>query len=224
MNLQTIRSEIQNRADDSSIGSTELDRWVNLGIKQWASRTDWPSLVEVDSSTTTTASTAEYSLPTDFKKMLSVRVSDAAGGTEVNSTEFSYVPYKLKNMSTAGNWYYLNPDDAKVGLIPTPATSGLTIYMKYYEIPADLTLTSDEPPFPESYHELCVFFALKKYWEKNDDFGKASYYDAEFENAIDQMKTDLLVRATGQLDRMKDVRELMGDDQPQQRNAINLGR
>jgi len=205
MILSTLRAEIEARTEDSSISSTQIDRWINMGIKQWANRADWPSLVEQDSTTTTTADTQEYSLPTDFKKMISVRISDSTGGTEPDATEYSFIEYKDKNISSQGMWYYLNPDDATIGLVPTPPTTGLTVYLKYYEVPADLTIVTEEPPMPETYHELVIFFAL-------------------FENMVDQMKLDLQVRSTGDLKRIKDVRETMTNNQPQQANAINLGK
>jgi len=223
MDLKTLRTEIQARTEDSSITSSQIDRWVNLGIKQWATRSDWLRIVEQDSTETTVAGTAEYDFPDDFKKMFGVRVSASVGGTESDATEYSFINFKNKNVDASGNWYYFNPE-GKVGLIPTPGTTGLTIYMKYYRIPVDLVADEDEPPFDVNYHELLVFFALKKYWETTDDFQKARYYDAEFENMIDHMKVDLLVRSTGQLGRVKDIRELLRDNQPQKRNAINLGK
>jgi len=218
VNLTTLRTEIQERAADSSLTSTVMDRWINMAIKQWATRADWPSNTEQDSTIPTVAGTVEYSLPSDFKKMISVRV----GSSEVDGDEFTFIEYKDKNISTQGMWYYLNPDDATVGLIPTPA-SVETVYLKYYEIPADLTVVTEEPPFPANYHELVIFFALKKYWEVNDDFEKSRYYDVEFEEMIDKMKLDLKVRATGQLKRIKDIRELNSLNNPQGINAINTG-
>lgn len=224
MDLTTLRNEIQIRADDTSLTDAKTDRWVNQGIKQWANRADWPSLVTTYELDTTVASTVEYSLEDDFKKMIGMRVGASAGETELDATEYSFINYKNKNVSSTGPWYYLNPSNAKYGLVPTPTTTGLPIYYKYYKIPADLTTGTEEPPFPENYHELVVFFALKKYWESNDEFDKVLFYDAEYENTIERMKSDLLVRATGQLDRMKDVRELVGTDQPQKINAINIGK
>ena len=152
--------------------------------------------------------------------MLSVRV----GSSELLGNEYTFIDYDDKNKSDQGSWYYLNPDGATIGLIPTP-TSVETIYLKYYGVPDDITsaLPTAVPPFPENYHELVVFFALKKYWEVNDDFEKSRYYDVEFEEMIDKMKLDLKVRATGDLKRIKDIRELGGLNDPQGINSINLG-
>ena len=220
MILSEIWQEIRTRANDSSVTTEQMNTWINMAIKQATTRTDFPWATTEYSTDVTVASQVEYTLQTDFKKMISIRVGEASTTTELESTEYSYVDYKSKNVSTTGNFYYLNPATAKFGLIPTPTTAGLPIYLKYFAIPDSITTDSEKPPFPESYHELVIFFALKKYFEVNDDGQKALYYNAEFENMIELMKNDLLVRSTGQLSRMKDVRELVGTEQPQKFNGI----
>ena len=224
MDLETLRNEILTRTDDSSLDDTKMDRWINQGIKQWANRADWPYMITIYNTDTTTASTAEYSLQSDFKKMLSLRVGSSAAATETSADEYSYVDYEAKNVDTTGNYFYLNPTNDKYGLIPTPSTTGLPIFQKYYQVPDDLTATTSEPPFPENYHELCVFFALKKYWETSDEFQKVLFYDTEYENTIERMKADLLVRATGDLPRMKDIREFADLEHPQKLNSVQLGK
>lgn len=223
MTLSQIRLEVQNRAGDDTLSSSSIDLWVNLGIKQWAARGDWPSIIDIDSTQTTTASTIEYDLPSDFKKMISVRIEASASSGETDATEYSFVRYMNKNVDTTGNYYYLNPTNSKVGIIPTPQTTGLTIFQKYFHIPADIAAGTESPPFPENYHELVVFFALKKYFEQNDELEKSVYYHREFENMIEQMKIDLTIRSSGQLARMRDIRELTVDNQGQMINSVELG-
>lgn len=223
MTLIEIQSEVKYRSGDTGLSETNINRWVNLAIKQWAARADWPVLISNNSGNTTTASTIEYNLPSDFKKMLGVRVGASSTAIETDSTEYSFVDYKNKNVSASGNFYYLNPESATVGIIPTPATSGLPIFLKYYKIPADISTASQEPPFDDNYHELVVFFALKKYAESIDEFDKALYYNAEFENIIERMKSESFVRSTGSLLRMKDYREVMRDNQPQMINGVESG-
>lgn len=217
MNLVELRNEVQVRTEDSSLDSNKIDRWIDQGIKQWAGRFDWPSLITSYSGDTTTSGTTEYSLQSEVRKVISMRV----GTSETDSTEYSYIDYKNKNVSTNGNYYYIIGNS--YGLIPTPSTTGIGIFYKYYEMPSELA-EDEHPPFPEIYHELPVFFALKKYWEMSDEFQKSLYYDAEYENMIERMKTDLIVQSTGQLSRMKDIRELVQDNQPQKINSVSLGK
>ena len=223
MILGQIRQETKDRAGDSSLSLTSIDLWVNLAIKQISERRDWLWNLTTKSTDTTTVDVAETSLPSDFKKMLGLRVGESAGTTEVDATDYSFVDYKSKNVSTAGNYYYLNPTNSKYGIIPTPNATGLPVYLKYWKIPVDISVSTDVPPFPENYHEAVVFFALKKYWESADDFSKSLYYNAEFENMVERMEKDNL-RSTGHLTRVKDVRELVGIEHPQRLNSVELGR
>lgn len=219
MDLSQLRQELKNRSGDENLIASQSDLWFNLGIKQWA-KEDWPDTIAIDSSQTTSVSTNEYTLPTDYSKMLSVRVGASASSDETDATEFSFVRYENKNIATTGNLYYINPVSGKLGLIPDPITAGLPIFMKYQSIPADLTADSDEPPFPETYHEAILFFALKKYWETQDEFDKSIYYDTEWRNMMADMKTDLMKQSRGQLDRMKDIRELNVLNSPFSKNQI----
>lgn len=206
MQLTQLRQEIMARAGDNSITSTQLDRWINSAIQQWASRSSWYASTETKETDTTTSETTEYTLPTNFKRMLSVKIGGATTTTEDAATELGYVRYEDKDVSgTVG--YYINPADGTYGILPEPSVTGLPIFLKYYKTPAVLSGDTDTPPFSENYHELVIFFALKKYWEVSDDFGKASYYDREFENMIDQMKVDLVNNGVGSLPRVRDIRE-----------------
>ena len=40
---------------------------------------------------------------------------------------------------------------------------------------------------------------------------------------LDDMKTDMMKQSRGQLDRMKDIRETMWDNQPWKTNSVELG-
>lgn len=197
-----MRSEIIARAGDNALTSTQIDRWINLSIKQWATRSSWPENIAM-STTASVSGTQEYTLPTDIKRALMVKT----GTTEPDASELGYVDFNSKDSAITG--YYLNPVTGMLGIIPTP-TSVQNIYLKYYKTPADLTIITEEPPFPEDYHELCIFFALKKYWEMTDDFGKSNYYDSEYENMINQMKIDLPNIAVGSLPVMRDIRDFSG--------------
>ena len=81
MELSIIRTEIKNRAGDTSLDGTTIDRWVNMGIHQCLD--DYPFQAEIDSSLTTTASTQEYTLPSAVAKqrIISVRVGETITST-----------------------------------------------------------------------------------------------------------------------------------------------
>lgn len=219
MQLQEIYSEIQQRAGDNGLTQTQMGFWVNAGIQQWA-KDDYPDTLATDSSNITASGTTEYPLPSDTLKVLSIRVGSSSTATEDDATEYSFVRYENKNVDTTENVYYINPTNGKVGLLPQPTSSGLPIFIKYHATPATLSVLTDEPPFPKPYHEALIYFALKKYWETQDEFDKSIYYDTEWNRMLEDMKVDLLKQSRGQLGAMRDIRDLQYQNQPWTRNSI----
>ena len=217
MTLAQIISEVQSRVGGSTTDPTEaqVTTWVNLGNDHISNRSDWYWLKETLDTGTTTSGTAEYTLPTDFKRMLSVRVGSAAS-TETSADDYSYVNYADKNLFYDGlasmgdvGYYYINEADAKYGLIPTPATSGYKIYLKYWKTPDTVSAVSATPTLPVRYHEALVDFALANYWEQNDEMDKAVFYNTKLENWIERMRTETVNRSSGELSRIRDIRETM---------------
>lgn len=230
MTLSSIISEIQNRVGGSTTDPSEsqVTTWVNLGVKNIANRTDWPWTLTTYDTNTTTAGTQEYALQSDFKKMFSVRVGGASS-TETDASELTFLGYINKNIpysdwSSSTAAYYINPTNSKYGLIPTPAVTGDKIYQKYYKIPADISAVSASPLVPSEYHETLIDYSLANYWESRDELDKSVYYFTKFENGVEQMKNDLLSKSIGYLSRMRDIREIIGTEQPQQPNSIELGK
>lgn len=228
LTIQQIEQEVQVRSgNDTSTTGPTIDRWVNLAIGDVSARADWPWLIATKSTDTTTNGTQEYALPTDYKKMLSVRLGVAASTTEPNATELSFVRYEDKNVTGLNNCWYINPSNSTYGLIPTPTTTGLPVFLKYFKLPATLngsTTPTGTCPWPSNYDELAILYSLARYWEVNDDLQKMNNYLVQFENLCDRMKTDLFTRATGDLGRMKDYRELLSLDVPNTINQPGLGK
>lgn len=225
LTLQQIESEVQIRSgNDTSTSSQTIDRWVNLAVGDIAARADWPWNINTKSTDTTVNGTTEYTLPTDYKKMLSVRVGDSSSATETSATEMSFIRYEQKNTKNPNNMYYINSTNGKYGLLPTPQVTGLPIFLKYFSIPDVLVNPTDTCPWPSEYDELAILYSLARYWEVNDDLQKTNFYMVMFENLADRMKTDLMVRTTGDLGRMRDYRELISQTDPQDINPIGLGK
>lgn len=223
MTIQQIRAEVQSRVNDSSLTTPSIDLWLNLAIQDISRRADWPWNTDTKATDTTTNGTAEISLPSGYARMGSVRVGVASTTTEPNSTEYTYVDYDAKNVSTDGNYYYINQTTGKYGLIPTPTTTGLPVYLRFQSVESDISDSNTTIPIPVPYHEVLIFAACKKYWETADDFGKVLFYNAEYENMVERMKSDLLSPSRGKLPRVRDIRELVGISHPQAPNSVSLG-
>jgi hypothetical protein len=227
MALSNIVTTVQNRTGDTNISEADVTSWVNEALLFISNRYDWPWTLSAYETDTTTAGTYEYALQSDFKKMYSLRVGDAAS-TELTADEYSFLGYMEKNIAenetTDGTlYYYINPTNNKYGLIPTPDTTGYKVYYKYYATPTTISAVSATPDIPTRYNEALVNYALARYWEQNDEFDKVVLYDTKVENTIDIMYRDL-IQSVGQQSRIKDVRELNSLQNPQRTNSIMLGK
>ena len=113
MTLSELRQELKSRSGDENLVASTMDLWFNLGIKQTA-KENWPDTLAIDSSNTTSTSTNEYVLPSDYSIMLSVRVGNTSSSDETDATEYSFVRYENKNIQAFGNVYYINPITIKL--------------------------------------------------------------------------------------------------------------
>lgn len=50
-----------------------------------------------------------------------------------------------------------------IGLSPVPDDTGYTVLGDYYKAPSELSATTDEPAFPDKYHMILVYDAMKRY-------------------------------------------------------------
>ena len=221
MILSQIVTDVQNRSGDSTITETKITGWVNNATRLIGNRADWPFYLTADATDATVAGTADAALQTDFRKMFSVRVG---GATEPAGDEYLFVGYMEKNiainqLSNAVNAYYIDPTTSKYGLIPTPTTTGDTVWQKYYRNPDTVSCVSATPDLPTQYHDALVDFSLARYWEEEDELDKTVLYETMVENSIETMKNEML-KSVGQLTRMRDVRELDVQDHPQGFNYL----
>jgi len=224
MTLAEIILSIQTRSGDSNITEATITGWVNTALRLIANRDDWSWLMKVDEDDVTVANQQEYALPTDLKKMYSLRVGDTTS-TETTATQYSFLGYGEKNMAInndVDHCYYINPASSKYGLIPTPAAANYKVFQKYFGYPTTVSCVSATPDMPTQYHDMLVDFGLARYFEQEDEMDKTVLYETKLENAIEKMKTDF--PATGYLGRMRDIRELAADNNYQQYNIVGLGR
>ena len=221
MTLAEIVTDIHSRSGDDTITEAKITGWVNNGVRLIGNRADWPFYLTTDDTDTTTSGTAEITLPTDFRKMFSLRIG---GTTEPNGDEYTFVGYMEKNvainqLSDSVDAYYINPTNSKYGIIPTPTTTGTKIWQKYYQIPDTVSAVSATPDLPTQYHDSLSDFGLARYWEEEDELDKTNFFETKFENGIETMRNEML-KSVGQLNRMRDIRELNIKDHPQGFNIL----
>lgn len=200
MTLAEIRTRIEDRVDDS-IDSNRLDRWINDKYHEIERNNNgyWKWLEVRDNTTlSTVADQSEYTLPTDFSIMVSVTI----GGVE--QTYSSYENVTDTGTSVA---YTITPDNLSLVLMQAPTTTGNAIDMVYFKKLTELTSDGDEPIFADKFHNILVEAVLADYYERQLDYGKATYHMRKFKNVLSNMVGYYARGAMKDQNRMKGIFE-----------------
>lgn len=204
MDFTTLKSELINIADDSSITTSNQERWLNRAYKDIQGRADWWWMLGT-SSDTTVADQQTYSLPSDYRKMFEVRV---------DNKDYYFLPHERRNERVSPGWSgYYSILGSDLYLYPTPDTAGLTINYLYFKQPADMAAGSDEPTFDTQFHDAVLYLALTYYSEWDRELADAQYFKNQAEAIIVQMKEFYQKQSAQEIMRLRDVRESFNQSQ-----------
>lgn len=147
---------------------TIVKDYINHAEKRYCAVTGWK--VEKSTTITTVADQQEYDLPSDFHAMIGAW----------RSTERLGIVAQGKTISdpTSGTptSYYLR--QKKLGLYPTPPSSGTTITILYYGVGGSMSADSDEPIIPEEHQMILVFYPCLMCAYESDDEKLGLFRDA----------------------------------------------
>jgi len=205
MDFTTLKDELVNIADDTSITSSNQERWINRAYREIQSRADWWWMLKATTDSTV-ASQQAYDLPTDYRKMFEIRVDDVS---------FAFLDHERRNDRGTNGWTRrYSIFDQQYYLYPTPTASGSSdVDILYYKKPTDLSSGTDEPDFEDQFHEILLYLALVYYAEKERDLGDAQYFRNQAENMITQMKEFYQKQSGQEWLRFRDIREGFKTDQ-----------
>ena len=131
---------------------------VNMGIRRLARDQFW-FFVKLDTSLTTVASQAAYTLPTGIEKILSIHLGAVSAGNEVvpiSTFDFDNIiggsAYKIENNGTT----------SKIYLDPAPTTAGTTIRIKGISTQTELTTDglSGVTAIPDRYSDFLMWTSV----------------------------------------------------------------
>jgi hypothetical protein len=187
--LSTVRTRVQDKLDDASFSASKIDQFVNDGQRDILNSRRFVFMEREQDVTTTNASQALTSLPTDMQTPLSLRVYTPVG----NSILLKYLEYEdldttIPNQTSVGTgspyyWYVFN-------LIPyvyPVADDTYTLKLKYIKSPDELTADVSVPEIPESFSEVLVLAAYKRALEFNDENDKAQLIQLQIDEHITKM-------------------------------------
>lgn len=160
------------------VNNTQLTFWLNEALKAFCSEDEF-NWLEKRVTSSAVADQAEYSLPSDWRDFVEVRVDP----TDSDPGVYRFLPYEQR--------FGIDPTEktysvvgSVIRLTPTPSEAGSNnIYMTYLRVPGTLTTADDSPSdsdiasMPVTYHPALVAYAYALYKTYDDEF-------AEFESLV----------------------------------------
>ena len=187
--LSTVRTRVQDKLDDASFSASKLDQFINDGQRDILNSRRFVFMEREQTVTTTNASQALTSLPTDMQTPLSLRVYTPVG----NSILLKYMEYEdldatIPNQTSVGTgspyyWYTFN----LIPYIYPVADATYTLKLKYIKSPSELTADASVPEIPESFSEILVLAGYKRALEFNDENDKAQLIQLQIDEQITKM-------------------------------------
>lgn len=179
--------------DEAAVQVTEADviRWINDAQREVAMQHE--GMLVKEGTLSTTAGTAEYTLPTDLFVLNSVGYKD--GATE-SFYPLRFLPLTAMN-EYAGGWdgndysagypqVYTKDENNKIILFPRPdKTLTDNIKLVYSRYPVDLTTSSDAIDLPFYYHSYVEHFCMMKAYEMDEDWESADKKAQLLQSTID---------------------------------------
>ncbi len=193
------------QGDDSTPSTSDSDytvrrSYLNDAIRQWEVEDQWRELYVTladasDGAKTTTASTATYSAPSDFRQPVGfLRITDSSSGTETYYTFIDVDRVQLFDNDTSSKFYYVtgNPQDGyTIHIHPTPDTTGETIAYEYYKTADTLSSTTDVFEMSDPYY--AIYYALSVLFENDGQGDRAMKALAQANDRLQRMKINNLV-------------------------------
>jgi hypothetical protein len=174
MNLGQMRAEVLAHGFDTNVYGARINGYLNDGYQGAARRAPYYTNERV--AEYQTGSLNPYlPLPQNFAVLRSVRLPDF-------STELVAVDIRKIDRATAqqARPVYYALSTANILLFPSPDAL-YNVFLRYWTMPSDIAADSDVPTLPADYHELCIYWALKRCFAADDDPQMAQYWGNEYE-------------------------------------------
>lgn len=179
------------------VDDTYLINWINEAYSHCIDEIIKvnPDFFAKAATTSTVLGQQEYTLPSDFEKILMVNWKIAGDWKRVipmGNADIRNIPVKEKTSSTQGyseaEPYYYIIGNATLGLMPIPtetASSNLKIWYVY--TPQQLLADSDEPDIPSRYHHILKFIAYANFLDRDDEHAAAEKIRQRFDAYVQRM-------------------------------------
>lgn len=165
MTFAEMVADVQTRiGSEPEVSGTVIEGWLNQGLLAFCEEYDF-SWLEKKATASTIASSDEYGLPSDFKRMIELRIDE----TSTSPNIYRYVPHEVRSAVESSEDTYSIFGNTLI-IHPTPSSNGSdNIEMWYIKRPTKMTADGDSPSdtnianMPEAYHEALVIYAVSTY-------------------------------------------------------------
>lgn len=188
-----------NSPTDSSEKARRIND-INSAYRKVILHRNYWFMEDTDSDTSTVSGTASYSLPTDYKDIISLKVGD---------NYYTFVPeLAVKNEYDKNNFPYLNYGDSyewgmnrnfaiygnEYTLYPTPSSAD-TVTVRYYSYPEKVSADSDTFIIPDFYVDCLEAYAYARIMGRKGLDKEMNDGMEEFNSVLQSMDVDDTKRA-----------------------------
>ena len=156
---------------------------------------------------TIVTATTDYALPTDFMRLLVVRVNSVTYEGVTNEIAYRLAENSLLTPTTAyGNWTILAN---KIRITPTPAAniaSGLVV--TYVRVPTTMSAISDVYGLPIDLERALVYKAAVMLLEQDKDLTRRNMFEDRYNKLIFRVGRKQLKSTAAQESETTDIQEL----------------
>ena len=174
-----------------------VNQFINEGQQVILQSYNWPWHKTYDTSTITTViSTQEYSLPSDFMRLVDQTVYWDGGDLDNNillekvdeTARFDFDSSNTGNPSKY--WVRYDEDNTvfKIGFEPTP-NEAQEVYFQYVATMTDLNdTTNTTSKIPAEWHYILPWYAAARLLEMDEDVTQSQRYQKRFEGHFSRMQ------------------------------------
>lgn len=188
-NLGTTIGKVQNKLDDAGFSSSILIDFAN-DTQRELFNSHFFQFMEDSETFVLTPGTADIgTLPTNLQLPINLRISSPATMAKVlqpiTADEYDelYSSNAINVQGTPNQWI---PFESAISVYPIPS-SAITLTMRYYRVPVEMTTTTDVPEIPSEFQEVLVLGMYKRALEYNDSFDQSAFIDVKMAKLVDDM-------------------------------------
>lgn len=186
----------QDTPDESSIAYPEdwLNNVINIGYREMQELT---GSIESYVSLAVTDGIQYVAVPADFEavKQLNYKYSGATGSWPLKPLAFQDFDWSWGGKGRPAA-YHIRQDRIYLSPIPNNSTDTLDLY--YYTIPAEMTLNTDTPTFPASFHHYLGYYAAYCCKLRDRDPQRAEAFKKEWEEGKKELRIRTLYKRQDQ--------------------------